>query len=253
MPIPADCSKLDEQTKGTVDYRWGDRWAFAYPNFLDCKREIRSLAIAAFRYGGGTVSGSGDPEYVDGLEVSSDLFSVLGLGVARGRTFVSDDDRPGGAPVIIINDKLWQRRYGRGSDAIGSPIIFDGKSYTVVGITPAGFALRDADVFTPLGQNTQKVMQNREAHPGIEVWARLQPGATAGSSQRRAGADWPSVGEAVSEIECRPGLHRGGASPRCGSCTVDVMAAVRRGQPGAADCVRECRQPAIGAGGFART
>jgi predicted permease len=176
---PGRLFKVDEQTKGTNDYRWGDRWAFAYPNFLDCKRESRSLDLAAFRYGGGTVSGSGDPEYVDGLDVSADLFSVLGVHVARGRTFVPDDDRPGAAPVIIINDSLWQRRFGRSPDAVGSPIIFDGKSYIVIGITPAGFPLRDADVFTTLGQNTQGVMQNREAHPGINVWARLRPGATA--------------------------------------------------------------------------
>ena len=44
---PATLVKVDEQTKGIVDYRWGDRWAFSYPNFLDCQRE-RPLA----RHGG---------------------------------------------------------------------------------------------------------------------------------------------------------------------------------------------------------
>src|SRR6202011_6216178 len=52
---PGRLFQVDEQTKGVVDYRWGDRWAFAYPNFVDCERESRSLDLAAWRYGGGTV------------------------------------------------------------------------------------------------------------------------------------------------------------------------------------------------------
>jgi predicted permease len=175
--------KVDEQTKEISDYRWGDRWAFAYPNFLDCKRESRSLALAAWRNSGGTVSGLGQPEYVDGLQISSDLFLVLGVTLSRGRAFLADEDRPGGPPVIIISDGLWKRRYGGSQAAIGTPLVFEGKPYTIVGIAPASFRLQDADVFTPLGQNTQAFMENREAHPGITVWARLRPGVMPAEAQ----------------------------------------------------------------------
>ncbi|HEY3939085.1 MAG TPA: ABC transporter permease, partial [Bryobacteraceae bacterium] len=175
--------KLDEQTKGITDYRWGDRWAFAYPNFLDCQRASQSVVMAAFRYSGGTVSGSGEAEYVDGLEISSELFSVLGSTLERGRAFLPQEDRPGGAPAIIISYGLWQRRFAGSPGAIGMPLIFEGKPYTIIGITPARFRLRDADVFTPLGQDTAPFMQNREAHPGIQVWARLRPGVTLGEAQ----------------------------------------------------------------------
>ena len=182
-PEPGKLVQVDEQTKGIVDYRWGDRWAFAYPNFLDCKREIRSLDLAAFRYSGGTVSGSGEPEYVDGLQISSQLFSVLGVTLLQGRPFLPEEDRPGAAPVIIISHGLWQRRLAGSPAAVGMPLVFEGKSYTVAGITPPSFSLRDADVFTPLGQNPGRFMQNREAHPGIQVWARLGPGVTLEKAQ----------------------------------------------------------------------
>ena len=182
-PQPDRLVQVEEQTKAIIDYRWGDRWAFAYPNFLDCNREVRSLDLAAFRYNGGTVSGSGDPEYVDGLQVSSQLFSVLGVSLLRGRSFLPEEDRPGAAPVIIISQGLWQRHFAGSPAAIGMPIVFEGKPYTVVGISPAGSPVRDADVYTPLGQNTLRFMQNREAHPGIQVWARLKPGVTLAKSQ----------------------------------------------------------------------
>jgi FtsX-like permease family/MacB-like periplasmic core domain len=86
--------------------------------------------------------------------------------------------------VIIISHGLWRRRYGGSPAAIGTPLVFDGKPYTVVGVAPAGFQLSgEADVYTPLGQNTEPRMQNRNARLGIRVWARLRPGATLAEAQ----------------------------------------------------------------------
>ncbi len=176
-PEPERLLTLQEQTEKPTQY--GNLWAFAYPNYLDCKRGSRSLDMAAWRYTGGVVSGSEKAEYVDGREISSDLFSILGISVLQGRAFLPEEDRPGATPVIIISHGLWQRRYGGSPAAIGQPLVFDGKSYTVIGVTPAGFRLSgEADVFTLLGQKTDPRMQNRKAHPGIQVWARLRPGAT---------------------------------------------------------------------------
>jgi predicted permease len=176
-PEPDRLLTLQEQTERAT--QWGNLWAFAYPNFLDCRRESRSLVMAAYRYSGGTISGAGLPEYVDGFEISSELFSVLDLHLERGRAFTPDDDKPGAAPVIIISHLLWHRRFGGSPAAIGAPLTFEGKPYTVVGIMPAGFKLTDeVDAFTPLGQNTGLFMQSRESHPGIRVWARLRPGVT---------------------------------------------------------------------------
>jgi len=167
--------KLQEKTDFST--QWGDLWAFTYPNFIDCKSGSRSLDLGAWRYGGGTVSGSGSAEYVDSREVSADLFPLLGVTPIQGRAFRPDEDRLGTPPVVIISYGLWQRLYGGNAAVIGMPLVFDEKSYTIVGIAPASFRLGDeADVFTLLGQDTSPRMQNREAH-GVQVWARLRPGA----------------------------------------------------------------------------
>ena len=66
----------------------GDRWGFSYPDFLDCQRECRAFeGVAAWTYGGGTVSAPGEAEYVDGRLISSDLFSVLRVPLVQGRSF----------------------------------------------------------------------------------------------------------------------------------------------------------------------
>src|SRR5579863_6333217 len=178
-PEPDRLVTLHEQTE-----KYGDQWGVSYLNFLDCRRHSRSLApIAAWSYGGGTVSKPGEAEYVDGRHISSELFSVLGIPLLRGRAFLPEEDRPGAAPVVIIGYGLWQRRYSGNPSAIGTPLLFEGKPYTVVGIAPAGFQLDgEADVFTPLGQVTEPRMQNREAR-FIHVMARLRPGVTLSQAQ----------------------------------------------------------------------
>jgi predicted permease len=184
-PEPNRLVTLNEQTKGITDYRWGDLWAYSYPNYLDCRRQSNSLDMGAWRYNGGMVSQPGDAEYVDGVEISSELFPVLGVTPSRGRAFLPEDDRPGAAPVAIISYALWQRHYGGSPAALGRPLVFDGKPYTVVGIAAAGLRLSsvEPDVLTPIGQNDSPIMRLRDAHPGIEVWARLRPGATIGEAQ----------------------------------------------------------------------
>ena len=178
-PEPERLVTLHGQTE-----KYGDNWGVSYPDFLDCQRTSRALApMAAWSYGGGTMSEPGDAEYVDGRQISSELFAVFGIPLARGRTFLPEEDRPGAPPVAMISYGLWQRRYSGNPSAIGNRLVFEGKPYTVVGIAPAGFQLDgEADVFTPLGQNTDARMQNRAAH-FIHVMARLLPGVTLAQAQ----------------------------------------------------------------------
>ena len=179
-PEPERLLTLHEETE-----KYGGEWSFSYLNFVDCKRESRSLTpMAAWRNSGGTVSEPGEAQYAFGRQISADLFSVLGIKLARGRTFLPEEDRPGGTPVVIISDRLWQRLYGGNPEVIGRQLVFKGQAYTVIGIAPAGLRpSEDVDVFTPIGQNIEPIMQNREMHPGIRVIARLRPGVTLGQAQ----------------------------------------------------------------------
>ena len=69
--------------------KFGERWGFSYPAFLDCRRECCSFQdVAAWTYSGGTVSEPGEPEYVDGRVISPELFSVLRVPLVRGRAFL---------------------------------------------------------------------------------------------------------------------------------------------------------------------
>ena len=69
------------------------------------------LMVAGWTYTGGTISAPGEPEYVDGRQISADLFPTLGISPLYGRAFRSEEDRPGAAPVAMISYDLWQRRF----------------------------------------------------------------------------------------------------------------------------------------------
>ena len=157
----------------------------AYPDFLDCQRNVRSLKFAGVLFNGGTLSEPGDPEYVDDLrEISSNLFSVLRVNLAQGRAFLPEEDRPGATPVMILGHSFWQRHFAGRSDALGTGVVIDQKRYTIVGIAPAGFQLygAEAEVYIPIGQDTARYLQLRGPHP-VHVLGRLRPGATLGNAQ----------------------------------------------------------------------
>src|SRR5579863_416699 len=135
-PQPGRLVALNEQTKEVASPIFGNLWAFAYPNFLDCRRETRSLDMAAFAYRGGIVSEHGEAAFVDGFEISSNLFSVLRIPLARGRAFLPEEDRRGAGPVMIISYGLWQRFFDGSPDAVGRSLELDEKPYTIVGLPP---------------------------------------------------------------------------------------------------------------------
>jgi predicted permease len=162
----------------------GNLWGFTYPNYLDCKSGTPALDLAVWYFHQGTLGAPGAPEYVDGVDVSSDLFPLLGVSVELGRSLSPEEDHPGAAPVVLISDRLWRRRFGGSRDAIGAHVVFDGHPYTVVGVSPTGFRLGDNefDIVTALGQSTSPILQKRNVH-GFQVWARLRSGATLAQAQ----------------------------------------------------------------------
>ena len=164
--------------------KYGENWGFSYPEFRDYQNASRTLgSVAAWTYGGGTVTRPGEAEYLFGRHVSPGLFSVLGVPLTEGRAFLPQEDQPGAAPVAVISYSLWQHRFEGSPETIGQQLVFDGKSYTIVGIAAAGLRLDgQADIYTPLGQSTDPRMQSRGAF-FLHVLGRLQANVTLAQAQ----------------------------------------------------------------------
>jgi predicted permease len=99
----------------------------------------------------------GERQPVAGIFASGGYFATLGIAAIRGRTFTPADDRPGGGvdgAVAVISYGLWQRRFAKADSVIGAPLVVDGATVTIVGVTAPEFRGLDVgsafDVALPL-------------------------------------------------------------------------------------------------------
>ncbi|HEY3134922.1 MAG TPA: ABC transporter permease [Blastocatellia bacterium] len=155
----------------------------AYPNFIDWREQNSSFEnIGVFRgresY---NLTGVGEPERLIGAQVSADVFAVLKVTAGSGRVFTNDEDKPGAAPVAVLSQGLWQRRFGGDPGIIDQTLTLNGQSFTVIGIMPPDFQFpgRGIDLWSPAGQAAANPSwQQRGNHPGLAGIARLKPGVT---------------------------------------------------------------------------
>ena len=95
---------------------------------------------AACHNGTAILTGGATPERLSVQNVSPNLFSMLGVNAAMGRTLLASEDSVDGAnDVVVLSFELWQRRFGSNPRIVGSNILLDGKPQTVVGVMPRGF------------------------------------------------------------------------------------------------------------------
>ncbi len=160
-------------------------------DFLDFRREARSFErLGAAQAWSITMSGGQRPERLIGLQVSADLFEVLGVPAMLGRTFAEGDDRPGRDQLIILSHALWQRRFGGDAAIIGRTLALEGRTYTVVGVMPPGFRfapfwITRAELWTPLSLERRV---NDRGGRSLRVFGRLKDGVTVAHAQAEMSA-----------------------------------------------------------------
>ena len=111
----------------------GDQMTTAsnYPWFERVRQRTDVFAgVTAFNIRNFKVASESGAERVVGQYVSGNYHALVGVPMALGRGFTSEDDRaPGSSPIAVISDGYWSRRFGRRSDIIGQTLL--------VGRTPA--------------------------------------------------------------------------------------------------------------------
>lgn len=176
LPFP-DPEQLVAVYSKTAQFEQG---SISFPNFLDWHRDNRSFAeLGAVRGEEYNMTGAGEPERLHGHMISADFFAALGVRLPLGRNFREEEDRPGGAPVVLLGDGLWKRKFGSSREVLGQAITLNGETYTVIGVAPAmipGFS--PTDVYAPIGQWTDQTFRSRGISMGTTGIGRLKPGVT---------------------------------------------------------------------------
>ena len=155
-------------------------WFFKPESYLNLKN-YNSVFTDVAAWGNDTwpanLTGNGEPERLQGFQVSANLFQMLGVTAARGRTFIAEEDRPGAGRVVVISYDLWQRRFSGDPEIIGRSILLNGAAYDCIGVMPADFRfILKTDVWTTLD------ITPADKNDGSQVYfhqlARLKPGVS---------------------------------------------------------------------------
>ena len=130
-----------------------------------------------------TVTGAADPEQVQGVMVTHNLFALLGVQPEVGRVFLPEEDVPGGPAVVMLSHAYWQQHYGGATNAIGQSLTLDGAPHTIVGVLPKSltqFPLNQVALWTPRPAEVPFLTQQQIDDGGFffNVLARLKPGVT---------------------------------------------------------------------------
>jgi predicted permease len=202
---------------GTDENNRGIQLDFApisYPNYVDYRDQNDVFTgLLVFGNVGMSLSGTGEPEQINGLMVSGNYFDLLGVKAERGRTFVAEEDgTPGAHPVIVLSHALWQRRFGGDPALVGKTISLNNQGFTVIGIAPANFhgtfAIGASDFWVPIAMHDQVLTGifrewfNERRALLFNVIGRLKPGVTKEQAQaelqtigRRLEQEYPKANE----------------------------------------------------------
>jgi predicted permease len=164
--------------------------AFSYPNYVDIRDNNQTFSsLAALNLALVGIQEGDATRRSFAAVVSSNYFSTLGVTLAKGRSFLPQEEKPGGELTAIVNHSFWEKK-GEDPQLVGKPVRINGRLFTIVGITPKGFtgttALLSPEIFVPLNaygmvmndfDGRVKPLAARDNN-ALLLMGRLKPGVT---------------------------------------------------------------------------
>lgn len=178
--------------------------------------------IAAVKSWQPTVTGTSEPERLEGERVSASYFNALGVLPSFGPGFSAADDIANGPNVVILSHALWRRRFDANPAIVGRQITLDDSGYTVVGVMPEGFrnALSPTAELWSLLQ--YDMSQGRAWGHHLHTIGRLLPGIDVSEASRQTN----DIGQAAL-AELRPQTYGTGVTFTISSLAEEMTRSVR--------------------------
>ncbi|HEX8186288.1 MAG TPA: ABC transporter permease, partial [Blastocatellia bacterium] len=184
-PLPySDPDRLVRVWEANVKTGRGEMPA-SYPNFADWRDQNHVFEhVVAYSDWSFNLTGIDEPERIRSAIVAPEFFTTLGIKPVLGRVFEAGEDKPGKDLVVVINERLWQRRFNSDPNIIGRALNLGDKAFTIIGVIPTGAQqplLPDAiELWAPLSHGFG--FTSRGGHY-LSVIARLNPDVTLEQAQ----------------------------------------------------------------------
>jgi putative ABC transport system permease protein len=156
-----------------------------YRELVERSRSFDALAV--MKPWQPALTGTAQPERVDGQRVSASYFRVLGVSPTLGRDFQAADDEVRGPNVVIISDALWKRSFNADGAIVGRQVTFDSRQFTVIGVMPRSFEnvlSPSAELWAPLQYDKALLPDSREWGHHLRMAGRLRTGMGTDQAKR---------------------------------------------------------------------
>ena len=146
--------------------------------FIDREQNTTFQDIGVYVGDSLSVTGTGEPEQVRGLDVTDGTLPMLGVKPALGRLFTREDDSPGAPDTVLLSYGYWRQKFGGATSVIGKSITVDGKSREIIGVLPQGFHFLDYDDLSLVVPFKWDRSKTKLGNFSYQAMARLKPGVT---------------------------------------------------------------------------
>jgi predicted permease len=166
----------------------GDTYTTQAEHFADLREQNQSFSDLAgwsafYNSGDEELTGSGEPERITSVPVTGNLFSMLGVEPAIGRSFTTEESQGKySAPsAMVLSNSFWHRRFASDPNVVGQKLMLNNQPVTIIGVLPASFDFASVfapgtsiDVFIPWPVADKAKPQGNT----MAVIGRLKPGVT---------------------------------------------------------------------------
>jgi putative ABC transport system permease protein len=174
---------------------WEDSSAYGFPqdtpspgNYASWKSQNKVFTdMAALDYHQFDLTGRGNPEQFHGVELTANMFPLLGVQPMLGRNITPQEDQPGANHVVILSHAVWMANFGADPQILGKQVWLNNAQYTIIGVMPPGFIFpdRETQVWTPIGFSAADLAEHGSHY--LQVIARLEPGVSLGAANADLG------------------------------------------------------------------
>lgn len=161
---------------------------FSVKEFQDYRDQNKTMELVEHHAMSFILYGRDEPERVQTSVVSANFFDVLGVKPILGRTFVPDDEKPGGEAVLVLSNNYWKQSHGGDPNIVGTVFRMNNRPHRVIGVLPPFPEYpSESDVYMPTAncpfRSSTALIENRRGRLLSAVFGRLKPGVEVGQAQ----------------------------------------------------------------------
>jgi len=195
-PLPYDDPGKLMYVYNSAPSRGLDNFGGSPPDFRALRERNQSFtSLSGFYSSNFNLTGTDNPERLEGQVVSAEFFRTLGVKPMLGRDFLPKEEKWGLHHVVVLSHEFWRTHLNADPQIEGRALRLDGEAYTVIGVLPASFSWRSPrQLWVPMAWKPKDDLDSHNNY-FLNMVGRIKPGTT----QEQAKSDLNAIMLSIAE------------------------------------------------------